>query len=1004
MRPLRIATLHSQSDPSFLARCQTPLLWLKNQGAAELKPHMHAWEADVVMLHSQWHPGALAVVRSLQRNGIRVVADFDQDLFSVPLEHPGAHVYREHALQARVRELLGAVDLVIAASPTLAERVSQYNPKVAMLPTGIDLSKWRKPAARAEVRTIGFAGTESHRPNVELLRPVLAKLASKLKQQQIQFVCVGFRPPWLSDIFGTDALAQCSPEDYPTRMTRLGLDIALAPLTPSEFNRSRSALKLWEYAATGAATIASNIEPYSSALDNGVSGILVENHPDAWVNAITKLIKSAELRRGMVEAARRAAEEFDVPKIAPRLLEALESTEPNRDRVFFALPRTQTEVRPNVDIVMPIYNAPELTRQAIEAALPDLDESHRLVLVDDASPDPAVGRVLDDYEGRQWVTIHRSKENRGFVGTCNLGALELARQGADVILMNSDTRPMRGFAHRMAETAGSNPRIGTVTAATNNGTIASVPLVSDAAELARTIEHPLVMVPTAIGHLVYIKREAIDKYGLFDMAFSPGYGEENDFSLRVANEYVHVIDTGCWTWHKGSASFQGSRSKLCEEHAELIRQRYPHYEFEVHSYIASDPLRDYRRRIINESRDPRPRVLHVAHSYEGVGGTEKHIQDLKGALAGEFLSLAAAPHDELKLYCGDIPLGSWPYEKAGWPLSTSDIPEDDRAWEALLHAVKPELIHFHHLLQHPLTLLAKLNGTGIPVVVSIHDYYFLCPDYTLQFCPGIHSCASCFPGRFKGPAEYQALRRDLLGASLQQSTAIVAPSRAAARLVNEVYPDVPINVIPHGIRPIRRLERKASSKVRYGMIGNVTLVKGIEVMLKAWPLVTDPNAELHVYGGASSPKYVEQMRALGIHHHGPYTEGDLPRILSEIDIGVLPSQQPETFCYALSEFFAGGVPVIGSDYGNLGDQIENGVNGWKVARNDERAWAEVIDMVTRDAELRERMHQGIPYPDSIEEMAAKYAALYRQILTEREHAMGAVIAAQGAEATAIQAV
>ena len=55
---------------------------------------------------------------------------------------------------------------------------------------------------------------------------------------------------------------------------------------------------------------------------------------------------------------------------------------------------------------------------------------------------------------------------------------------------------------------------------------------------------------------MYIKREVIRKYGLFDLAFAPGYGEEIDLSLRISDQYVNVIDTGCWCWHAGSASFQ----------------------------------------------------------------------------------------------------------------------------------------------------------------------------------------------------------------------------------------------------------------------------------------------------------------------------------------------------------------------------------------------------------------------------------------------------------------
>ena len=975
MRPLRVATLHSKRDKSFLTRCHEPLSWLKAQSAVEWLPPMKAWEADVVVMHRQWQPGASAVVRSLHRNGIRVVVDLDEEL---------------QETQPRMRQLCEAADAVTVANSFLASRPGIPDAKIAICPSGIDLAMWRKmpaPKPRERARTVGFAATASHAANLEILRPALPKLAQKFREQDVRLVCFGFQPAWLSGVMpGIETIEACRAEEYPLRLVRLGLDVALAPLTNDASNKNRSALKVCEYAMAGAVTVATNAEPYSAAIQDGLSGMLVDNKADSWIIAISKLIRNHDLRQQLLDGARKAAQAHDLSVTATRLLGALENTQPNRNREFFAFPRIQSKERTSaesrdVDVIIPIYNAPELTRQAIEATLPDLNANHRLILVDDASPNPAMISLLDEYRGRPWVTVHRSAENRGFVGTCNLGALELARPDADVILLNSDARPMRGFIRRLAETAGSHPEIGTVTAVSNNGSIASVLDLSDAERLATEVENPLVLAPTSVGHLMYIKREVIREYGLFDMAFSPGYGEENDLSLRILDRYVNVVDTGCWCWHKGSASFQATNNKLREDHQALLDKRYPHYQFEVQAYWAADPLRAHRRRTLAATRDPRPRVLHVAHSYEGVGGTEKHVKDLEGALSDRYMGFVAAPKEnELKVYSGAISLDARPYVQAAWPLSSSEVPANDKEWAEILRELKPDLIHFHHLLNHPLSLLAKLSDTGIPLIVSTHDYYFLCPDYTLQHCPGVQSCDSCFPERFKGPAEYQRLRRVLMGGSLQKAAAIVAPSEATAKLVHEVYPDLNIRVIPHGIRAVSKIEKRPSAKVRFGMIGHVAPVKGIELILKAWPLVDSREAELHLYGTAD-PRYIEQCASAGIRYHGPYREADLSRILSEIDIGLLPSQAPETFCYALAEFFSGGVPVIGSDYGNLGDQIVNGVNGYKAPRDDPRAWAELISLLVKDPARREQIAKGVRPPDSVRDMASKYAALYREVLS-----------------------
>ena len=869
----------------------------------EVVPPLNAWEADVVLLHGQWQPGALAVAASLRRHGIRVVADLDEDIFTAPAAHPSAAIYRDTALQARCRELLGAVDAVFVPTEHLAARLGPFSSAISVIPNGIDLEAWRKlakPKPRDRVRVVGFAGTASHTASLEILRPALAKLSKKFREQEIRLVFFGFRPSWLSGVVpGAEAVEACSAETYPIRLAMLGFDIALAPLSNSVFDKSRSALKVWEYSAAGAVTVASNLEPYASAIQNGSTALLPDNQSESWVQAILKLIRNHDLRRQLLESAQRSVEAHDVSRTAPAMLAALEATEPNRGRTLFSFPRTQTRACPDVDVVIPIYNSPELTRRAIEAALPELDARHRLVLVDDASPDPAVSSMLEEYTGRPWITVCRNAQNSGFVGTCNRAVQELARPEADVILMNSDTRPMPGFVRRLAATAGSNPAIGTVTGVSNQGWIASVPDLSDAKDLA-ALEHPLVLSPTACGFLLYIKREVIRKFGLFDPAFSPGYCEEVDLSLRISPEYASVIDPGCWTWHANSVSFGDTKFKLSADHNAVIDKRYPHFRFQLSAFNDRHPLRDHGMRMLRATRDARPRVLHVLQTLGSAHGTGKHVQDLGASLSDRYLSLTAAPNEafdpareQLELYCGEVPVGAWPYSQPGWPQTAAQLPANDHAWSSLLDAAKPTLIHLHHVKNHTLSLLARLAAIGVPVIVSIHDYYFLCPDFALQQCPGLHSCDTCFPVRFKGPAEYQRLRRALFNASLKQASAVVAPSQTAANIVREVYPDLNILVIPHGVRAMPRLIREHRSKIRFGMLGNVNAVKGIEVILKAWPLVAPADgAELHIYGAASDPLYVRRCAELGIHYHGAYGESNLPRILSQIDIGVLPSQAP----------------------------------------------------------------------------------------------------------------
>lgn len=979
-RPLKVAILGSQENTSFRIRCMTPLSWLLKQGVVEMAP---LWETGVVLLNGPWRTDVLPVIRSLRRNDIRILANLDAEALAGNAQSP---------------ELLGEVfsltDGLLVPTENLASTLAQSHSRIFVQPDGLDIEAWQKAAKPREfdrVRVIGFAGDEVESADLHaIVRPVLARLANRLANEQIRFVCFGVKPAWLGDLaIHAETIGPCRAEDYPSRLARLGVDIALAPLADSGLNRMRSAVKFWEYTAAGAVTIASKAGPYPSAIQHGSTGILVDNQPEAWAQAIATLLQDHRLRRKLFESAEQSLPEHDVSRVAPELLKALEATQPNRDRVLFTLRRTQTEVRRDVDIVIPIYNSPGLVRQAIQAALPELDDSHRLILVDDASPDSSIGLLLDDYKDRPWVTVHRCTKNNGFVGACNFAVEQLSRPNADVILMNADTRPMPGFVRRLAATAGSNPTIGTVTAVSNEGWIASVPNLQDASEMA-ALRNPLALSPTACGFLLYIKREVIRKYGLFDPVFSPGYCEEVDFSLRISAEYANVIDSGCWTWHANSASFGDAKYQLSRDHNAIIDQRYPHFRTEFAAFNAKHPLLDHRWRMLTSSRDPRPRVLHVLH-FPGRGhGTGKHAFDLSDALSDRFLSLQISAtespdpkQERLELSCGEVLVHTWPYTQPGWPLTAAEIPANDALWSDLIGKLKPSVIHVHHLKNHALTLLPRLLATGIPAIVSLHDNYLLCPDFALQQCPGVNSCATCFPKRFNGPAEYQQLRRVLVGACLQQAAAVVAPSHSTADRFLQVYPGLNIQVIPHGIRPFPKIARQPVTKVRFGVLGGINAVKGIEILLKAWPMAAPgDSAELHLYGGLE-PQYARQIATLGMKYHGPYCEADLPKILSQIDVGLMPAQAPETFSYTLSEFFAGGVPVIGSNYGALSERIEDGVNGLKIAKDDVQAWAAAISLLIQDGALRERLSRGVRPPETLQNMAGRYAGLYERAIQKR---------------------
>ena len=103
-----------------------------------------------------------------------------------------------------------------------------------------------------------------------------------------------------------------------------------------------------------------------------------------------------------------------------------------------------TRSSPQVDIVVPVYNAPDDLRDCVDSVLACTFGAFTLVLIDDGSTDPRIPAYFDALarRGDPRIELLRNGRNEGFTATANRG---MARSRADVVLLNSDTLVTRGW-------------------------------------------------------------------------------------------------------------------------------------------------------------------------------------------------------------------------------------------------------------------------------------------------------------------------------------------------------------------------------------------------------------------------------------------------------------------------------------------------------------------------------------------------------------------------------
>jgi glycosyltransferase involved in cell wall biosynthesis len=199
-------------------------------------------------------------------------------------------------------------------------------------------------------------------------------------------------------------------------------------------------------------------------------------------------------------------------------------------------------------------------------------------------------------------------------------------------------------------------------------------------------------------------------------------------------------------------------------------------------------------------------------------------------------------------------------------------------------------------------------------------------------------------------------------------------------------------VIPYGVLDrFRHAELREPPAPRAVFTSNP--LRGLDWLLDLWVRRIRreaPEAELHIYAGnevyGGGSKHAEQINAVlsradtlrdaGVHRHRPVGREELVKVLTGARAMLYRGDSGETFCLALAEAQALGVPAVVTPLGSVGERVADGVSG-RVAGSDD-AFVEAAIAVLRDDALWRRWHQGALAKQrglSWDEVARRFEAL-----------------------------
>lgn len=291
-----------------------------------------------------------------------------------------------------------------------------------------------------------------------------------------------------------------------------------------------------------------------------------------------------------------------------------------------------------------------------------------------------------------------------------------------------------------------------------------------------------------------------------------------------------------------------------------------------------------------------------------------------------------------------------------WSVTSSPTPGSPPLVAAVRHLVnrvEARLLHVENPHGFDLDGLSELAARG-PTVLSVHDFSLFCrrphllDSQVLEFCDYCRDdrrCARCLGTRGDpGQASHRRRAADLLG----RVGRVVFPSEFLLRAHVRLFPDLDpgqCRVLPPGLptqpvaSPIGVRRPRLDHRVPIALLGGLKPHKGSRVVAELLQLVAarGPGDWAFEALGSGDPEEYRRLADLpSLRIHGFYQPGSLPTQLCVLGCraAVIPSIVPETYCLALDECVAAGVPVVAFDLGALAERIPNLGAGRVVPRTD----------------------------------------------------------------------
>lgn len=320
---------------------------------------------------------------------------------------------------------------------------------------------------------------------------------------------------------------------------------------------------------------------------------------------------------------------------------------------------------------------------------------------------------------------------------------------------------------------------------------------------------------------------------------------------------------------------------------------------------------------------------------------------------------------------------------------------------------RPDVVHIHNVSHHFSPAILKVfKKFNLPVVMTVHDYKLICPNYKL-FSRG-KICEKCIGGKFYQCALNKCVKDSYLGSLVLALEAywakwkkyydlvdiFIVPSQfMREKLIQSGISLKKIKYLPNFLEEKEEFNFFVDGKKDYILfLGRLSEEKGLDILVESIGEIKNKEIELKIVGeGPLEGELRKNIAKLGLNNRvkilGYKSGTELKQIISQAQFVVVPSCWYENAPYVILESYSLKKAVLGSEIGGIKELIEIGETGMTFKPNDVKDLTNKINYLLEDKSrlknMGEKGHLFLKYCFNAENYLNRLIKIYQEIISKK---------------------